>query len=301
MELERFKKYSAYLPSKQFTKIIGACALVVIVFFAVTSIWGSHGIFNRKGNGPLVEANGTVSDLLIQDSNNNGIADWEESLWGLDPKGDGAKNKAIIDQKKLSANGGVASGDTSTNETDKFSQTLLSTILALRQSGSLTEESLAKIAASVADGVDAKHTNAVTYSRSDMTISSKSPAAAKAAYAAALKKAIDQYAGVGFGNELTIIAEGLNGGGAEVLKELQPISDAYIALAKKIIAIPTPAAVTQNALDLANATAQMGASLAQAQNIYTDAITGMVGIDDYAKANTLSENAAKTLKVYFAN
>ena len=100
---------------------------------------------------------------------------------------------------------------------------------------------------------------------------------------------------------MTIMAESLDSDDAGALAQLAPFASAYTQLGKQIIALKTPPAVAQNALDLANASEQMGASLVQVENLYTDAISGMVGVDDYTKASDLSDRATDTLSAYFGN
>jgi len=292
--------YRKYLPSKKFAKVIGAYAGLAVIFLFATRLWSSQSSFNRNGSTHLVEANGTVADLIVQDSNGNGIPDWEESLAGLDPKGDGAANKKIVDEKTAAA-GTPPAADEDVSATDEVSQQLLGTLLALRQSGTLTPTSLANVAASLGDTIDAKHTNAATYAMSDMKLYASDSLSVKRTYKNDLNTIIDSYSDIDLGSEAMIIASGLQDGGDGALKELEPLAEAYAKLGKQIMGLTTPPAVAQNALDLANASAQMGAALTQAEHLYTDVISGMVGIDDYTKANDVSLNASKTLAAYFAN
>ncbi len=299
MELEKIGAFAKkYLPSKKFIYLIGGLAVGIIVLIGVSNYIGYHKIFNAK---PPLAADGTLEDVVARDSNDNGIPDWQETLYGLDPNGDGPTNKAIIEKKQAAANVTPGTDGDNLNATDAFSQQLLATIISLQQSGTLTPDAVAKVAASVGDSVDAKHTNAATYSLSDLTLSQKSPSVAKAAYFKALKAVVDQYQSVDLGSEMTIIANGLSSGDPSTLSGLTTIAAAYTAMSKQIIALTTPPDVAQNALDLANSTAQMGASLLQVQNIYSDVLSGMVGIDDYTKASTTSDAATTTLAAYFGS
>lgn len=297
MELEKLHAFSQkYLPSKRFMAVIGGVAGGIFILVLISNYVGYHRIFNAK---PPVSADGSITDVVARDSNGNGIPDWQESLYGLDPKGDGAANKAIIQKKEADANIPPGSEGMAANPTDAFSQQLLATVISLHQSGSLTPAVIANIAASVGDSVDAKRIIAPPYAMSDMTISKKSPAAAKTAYYAALKAAVGKHSGLG--SELSIMAQNLGSQDSGALDGLGPIADSYTALAKEIVAIPAPSIVAQNALDLANASAEMGMALKEVQDINTDALTGMVGVDDYTKASDLSDAAVKTLGAYFAN
>lgn len=296
-----WERYSKMLPSKKFVIVISSLIAIVLLIIVGTSYFGSNSRFNRNGNADLATGE-TVKDAITRDSNNNGIPDWEESLYGLDPKGDGAANKKVIDQKKAAA--AIATTDEGTQtltETDKFSQELLSTILALKQSGGLTEAAITNLAASVGDSVDANHVNATPYALSGLTLASKDSPEIKAKYKKDLKALIAQYDSVPLGTELSIMSDGLENGVASALDQLQPIADAYTSLGAKVMKLTTPPAIAQAALDLANSSATMGATLVQIKNFYSNVLAGMVGVDDYTKANTLSEKATRQLAAYFAN
>jgi len=87
-----------YLPSKKFI----AGVMVITIFIGV--IWGIYGIVkffkNRANRKAETSANLTVSDIIQKDGNTNGIPDWEEYLWGLDPYKNGDSNKEFINNKK---------------------------------------------------------------------------------------------------------------------------------------------------------------------------------------------------------
>lgn len=300
MQAAYFQKYKKYLPSKKFSILIVGVVVVLLAAIIITSRFGSTSSFNTPKQ--LISSQGTVGEIVGRDSNNNGIADWEETLWGFDPAGDGPSNKEKIDAKKAAAD--ITPNDDSaagTTKTDQFSQELLSTILALNQSGSLTPDILAKVAESVGDSVDMKHTDAETYALSSIKLYPRDTAAAKNAYEADFRNLLAQYDDIDLGSELQIIATVLDGGNESSLEKLLPLARAYSSLAKQLVGLTTPPQVAQNALDLANATAQMGATLIQVRSLYTDVISGMVGIDDYIQASEAADQATLTLATYFSN
>src|ERR1044072_2206217 len=92
------------LPSKKFTVVTGIVLIVVAGVLIVSSYFASSTIFSRSINkNAPVESSGTVADIITRDTNGNGISDWEETLWGLDPKGNGEENKKTITAKKAAA------------------------------------------------------------------------------------------------------------------------------------------------------------------------------------------------------
>lgn len=89
--------YKKYLPSKKFASIIISIIVIIALFFAtkwIISIIKERKI-SKDSPTPM-----TVGSLIQKDSNKNGIADWEEYLWGLNPEKNGQENKDFIMAKK---------------------------------------------------------------------------------------------------------------------------------------------------------------------------------------------------------
>ncbi len=291
-------KLARYMPSRRFVGVICLVAGLALLFIAITSRFGARSSFGGRGNAVTLSSEGTIGDAIARDSNKNGISDWEEILWGLDPETDGPDNKKAIEKKKREAGVTVTEDAENVTQTELFSRSLLSTILALQQSGSLTPEAVTNLAASMGDTVDAKHADVPVWTEADLHVAADG-AAAKAAYKTALKAAIDRYSDAGMGTELSILAQGFADGGADALKGLRPIGSAYSRLAEEVIALPTPRSVAEPALAVANNTAIMGATLGQMSHFYDDALAGMVGLDDYLRANEATDEATDKLAAYF--
>ncbi len=303
MTPDRVEKLKKLLPSKKFTKIVGICGGIVLVFFIATSFFGSRSIFGTQSYIPLQEGD-TLGDVMDRDSNSNGITDWEESLWGLDPKGDGISNKKIIDDKKVAAGIDItseASTDESLTPTDQFAQEFLASILALHQSGSLTTDAVGQVAESIGKHIDSKRVVKPAYTSADQTIVSTDPTKAKNAYKISLKKLVDQYQNLGIGTELDIMGKNLVGGDETALAPLGPIATAYTDFSKKLIALPVPKAAAPYALSLANSSAQMGIALVATSHIYSDVLSGMIGVDDYVKGSDVFDQSIRNFADYFGN
>ncbi len=296
------------LPSKKFLIVIGAALVVVLIVIFGSSYFGSHTGFNQNRNAAgytMVKANGTVNELLIQDSNHNGYPDWQESLYGLDPKANGDKNKQVIEAKQAQ-NGIVPTAPDDTGPpltpNDNFARNLLVTVLSLKQSGSLTTAALTRLGESVGAAVDTKRAPDVpTYTIGDIHIVPDSAAAA-ARYERAFKPILAEAASAGVGNEIDIIASNLDSGtnSGESLKGLIPIATGYALFGKKITMLDTPNSLAIYVLTLANASDRAARALQKVSVIYTDSITGMVGLDDYFPASDDIDNASDALADYFS-
>ncbi len=95
--MDNFKKY---LPSRKFLFIVLFIIVLIVLFFFVKGIISfiKNRITSKQTNETPVTL--TVGGIIQKDGNENGIADWEEYLWGLNPNKDGEKNREFIYQRK---------------------------------------------------------------------------------------------------------------------------------------------------------------------------------------------------------
>ncbi len=298
---KKSQEFKNILPSKKFVNLMLLCVGSCVVILVVASYLGSQSSFSKPG--VSVEKSTTVQGLLAQDSNNNGIADWEESLYGLDPKGDGPANKKIIDAKKLQVR--ADNGINQSNDADldtvngKLSQQMLSTILALKQSGNLTPTAIQNLGDSLGQNVNSKRDTGPTYTIDNITVVGDSNAE-MLAYEKGFQSAIDSASKNGAGNELAAIYQVLDAStGKDSVKNLDTYINGYTKFGTDLIAIKTPQSITQKSLALANACALMAHSLQKIEVMYTDAPTGLVGFDEYATARSAIVDATVGLTTDF--
>ena len=90
--------------------IIGGIVLLGVLIYFLSDYFGTTKYTQTLPEGEKV----ALKTLVGRDSNTNGIPDWEEALWGLDPYADGATNKNTIIAKKA-AQGIPTSTNTSTD------------------------------------------------------------------------------------------------------------------------------------------------------------------------------------------
>ena len=293
-----------YLPSKKFVTTMLVCIGIGIVVLLVASYIGTNSRFSKPALS--ISDDATLNDLLVQDSNNNGIADWEETLYGLNPKGDGLTNKKIIDDKKMQIRkeNGVTddSNGTSNSQTAELSREMLSTILALQQSDNLTPEAIANLTSSLGETVNAKRDSEQTYTINDMNISNDTSDASMTAYEGKIGDILHEANTNGIGGELGIIYGTLNKDTPpEQVKNLDKYIDIYTKMATEIISTKVPQSIAQKALALANACALMSHALAKIELMYGDAVSGLIGFDEYAMADTATRSGIADLMLSFNN
>jgi hypothetical protein len=89
-----------YLPSKKFSIIIGSVVLLCVIIFVLIPF-----LFKNKTQQAQNIEIETLSfeDLLTLDSDGDGLYDWEEVLWGMDPFNPDTTGNGILDGQEVSA------------------------------------------------------------------------------------------------------------------------------------------------------------------------------------------------------
>lgn len=122
----------SYLPSKKFIKISTISIVVLAIILSFQTNWFKN-LFNKNTNQNKSGVT-TIGQSIIKDSNGNGIPDWEEVLWGLDPTvlyTGTMSNKEIIENKKKTL--GLPSGPETLNESQRLARELLIFTLSSNQ------------------------------------------------------------------------------------------------------------------------------------------------------------------------
>lgn len=283
MNTNNIKKY---LPSKKFGMIILAIIIIIIIFFVVKE--GVNLIKKRNHRDEVSGSMGvTVKSIIQKDTNNNGIEDWEEYLWGLDPKKNGPENKEFILSKKkeLKEQGIISEGseDKQITQNAMLSRQVLATILALQQEGGISEESIASIADSIGGEIKTTPIPDI-YTKEMLTITSDSPTT-NAKYLSDWKKINDKYSNSDIGQELIIIAQGIVANDKQAMYSTQGIADTYRSFGKDLSEITVPSSLVEIHLNLINNYEKNGKAIEEMQELVDEPIIGMRGLLNYKKYN----------------
>ncbi len=103
-------------------------------------------------------------NLVNKDTDEDGVLDWEEKLWGTDPAKKDTDNDGILDSteieklklaktKESDKNKNTKNTEENTTATDKFSQELFSTIATLSQDGQIDQTTADKLSSSLAEQI----------------------------------------------------------------------------------------------------------------------------------------------------
>lgn len=268
---------ASFRPSKQFL-IRGAIATgIVAVILLVQTDW-FRALFNKPPL-PDVVPSETVGELLTKDSNGNGVADWEEKLWGLDPTvlyTNGVPNKTLIEQKKLALGVNGEGSALPENETDALARELITIATALGQEGQ-SDATLAAVGAKLADSVEITVANN-HYSLKDVRTTTTTTESLRAYYYSFQSITAQYNTGA---PEINLLIQALESGDFSRIGELAATKTLYERYAKALIAMTVPIGVEKEHLEIVNSIHAMGLSLGYLAAVGDNATTALAGIAFY--------------------
>jgi len=278
--------YQKYLPSKKFTSIILIIIVFISIFFVIKGVIYLFKNKNPKNNEP---AKITIGEVIQKDSNSNGIADWEEYLWGLDPAKNGSENKEFILAKKATLaqneNDLLGNGANTVTENDLLSREFFAAIVSLQQTGSLDQEAMKTMADAIGENVKNEEITDV-YTSNMMSIVGDSTST-NSKYQEDLSTLVSKYADADIGKELTFIIQGLNNKDPSALYAAKTVAIAYQDFSKEFIKIPVPRNIANLHLSIANNYIKTGQTINELTTMLGDPLGGMKSMLNYKKYNDL--------------
>ena len=250
----------------------------------------------------LLYANSTISDLVYKDEDKDGVADWEERFWGLDPSQKEttpgipdltAANKIKLQQEySLDEEGASPIPEEKLTETDKFSRELFSTVAALNGSGVMDESAIDKISTSLSQQLK-NSTPRKIYISGDLNITNNlSPAT----YASNLN---NLYIKNPITGSVPLILEEFiideNNIDVTALKKLDPVVDQTNRLIASMVKMSVPSSLELEHLEAVNALERVSENVSDMRLYDTDPILALRGISEYEKNSSLLETAAMNL------
>lgn len=242
-----------------------------------------------------------LRSLISQDTDKDGIKDWEEALWGTNPRSSDTDKDGVPDAAEIEAMRSAAGFATTTggngegmNETDVFSREFFAAALSLKESGNLNDVSIGSLTGVLLEGLAAS-TTASFYEEKDLILSRNS---SKTAYKSALLGLSQKYAPYRLGTELNIIAEGISKESKAVLEKLGSYASSYERLSKDTMLIAVPEDIALVHLESANSYKGMAIALRQIMNVIENPITGFTAFSEYLLYEKRAETALKTLEIY---
>jgi exonuclease VII small subunit len=289
-----YQNKQSLMPSKSFLKRGAFATLALVLILTVQTTWFKN-LFNKKSTPETEKAEDvTVRDLVGKDTNKNGIADWEEKLWGLDPAvlyTGGISNRQIIEDKKraLSINGDGGSSD---NETDALAKQLFTITNALQNNAGA--DSLQSIGAQLGDTIELKQVSN-KYSIKDVT-TVKTTDKSLRLYYKVMSDITTKYSNNA--SEIEAIVSALETGDTSSFATLEDTAKTYKSLSVQLQKVSTPIGLVEYHLALMNGLNGMGESFKYLTQLEDNSVKGLVGIALYKDYSLKTEKAVSDLRDY---
>lgn len=285
-----------FLPSKKFTHLIlifiGICIIVVLLSGIFSK---ENSFFQKKQNEATLKL--TVNQLIEQDNDKDGIADWEERLWGTDPNKkstfDNTPDNTYIENKKKLLDTGEENTENLT-ETDKFAREFFTAFSAMK-SEAIDPETINNFSSALGQKIATPNLLDV-YKLEEIKMDNS---IGNQQYYSSLSTLFEKYKKAGLGEELVIVSNNLTLGSesSEVdIEKLNIITEAYKNFGKEVMETSTPEKLTQYHLDIANSSNNTGVSVANMTKMLNDPLTGLMGVSQYQKYSEDLVSAVEKLK-----
>lgn len=295
-----------------------ALAIVFIIFLFVlkttslsNSLSKNKETYQRAGQ---ENANGlsygdlSLQDLVNKDTDGDGILDWQENLYGLDPTKKettpGISDSVAITKLRTEQGNNIKITDTDKNsqnianlsQTDKFSRELFATIATASQNGTMDQAAIDKLGASLADQIKNSPPRKI-FSISEIKVINDNSIQALNTYNNAMDKIYKKYPGVNY-TILDVLQKFMideNNVDTSVLVKLNPIIEQINNIIGAMIKTSVPESISVLHLNFINAEERLMENLSDIQLYDSDPIVALGGISNYeVNANKL-ESAINSL------
>jgi hypothetical protein len=304
--------FKDYLPSTVFRKkvlsIVIIISIILVIFLGVNLI--KKGLHNYKINRQIkklpielqAEARTiTLGELQRKDSNSNGIPDWEERLFGLDPLTNGESNKSTILKKKadIQAQNPDAvkmNQENANTDTARFAQSFISMVMSLEGSNALTPDALNNISAKAGEGLSDYELPDFLSSWDVKTVDNSVISRDK--YINAVLKEFASISNTNGSYELSIISEALDTQtDAGIL--LSPLVITYKSSANSLRNVFVPKELINQHLAIVNSLDHIATSLENMKYVSTDPARATKGITQYQVYSESLNNAIKEIQAKY--
>ncbi len=282
----------SFKPSRRFI-IRGSIAIGIVAIILIVQTAWFRALFHKK---PLTPVNQTVGDIITQDTNGNGIPDWEEKLWGLDPTvlyTKGVPNKQIIEERKK-ALGMTDIAEEDLNDTDRLARQLYALTTALGQNESVDDQTLQDIATKLGSSVNIEELSN-TYSTKDIR-TVQTTRQSLLSYYAAMGKIISKYDTNTA--DINVIITALETGDTSRLPELAKSGSLYMQYSKEISTLPVPVGVASYHLAIMNSFAGIATSFVYLGELDDNGVSALTGIAIYRTYNSRLSGALIGMREY---
>ncbi len=244
---------------------------------------------NRSSGGLVYNGNEKIGDLVGKDTDEDGVPDWQEGLYGMDPlkkdtNGDGVPDGAEIAKMRgqnIDGEFNLNFDESTLTETDKFSRELFSTIATLNQTGEVTQGTIDTLSNSILEKIQNSPTQKV-FLYSDLSVTQGETKKNIKTYNDTINNIYNKYPiNYTVFDVLQKFALDINNVDESVLQELSPIVKQTNNVINDLSKITVPQSLAVLHLDFLNKLQTYSENLNKMTLYDTDPVVGISGITQY--------------------
>jgi hypothetical protein len=309
------------LPSKKITPLILAClvALGLIIF----------GVFYKpkaQNKAPQIlsvvsQSENIQNKILDVDSDNDGLKDWEETLWGTDPHkadtdGDGTSDGKEVEAGRNPTKKGpndtltsqaiadktaTATKDKELTATDKLARELFTEYYNLKQSGKeITPEIQNQILqTSLQTQLSQSLTAPTTYALAQVHITTDTSPNALRVYGNTMGTIILKDAPALSESELSTLQRAVENNDEKELAKLDIIVGSYQKMLNDMLAVNVPQEVATLHLNVVNNLSAVVYGVKGMRNAFKDPVSTLMALKSYEDAAVTTEDTFAAISLFF--
>ncbi len=314
----KLPNFSAYLPSKKFIFVVLIGLIIIAAGFLIFTPAEKQESAKQK---PQISK--LASQEIAKDSDNDGLPDWEEALWGTDPANPDTDKDGVPDGKEIKENRNpLLAGDGKTDKiespkpakspaeqamqlsstlTEALGQEFFSEYMRLKQesSGELSEFEKTELVNSLVSGLENSQNKPSGYSESDIKIASLDDEKTIKDYGNNLALIIKKYFDPLPEIEMTIFQRALDNKNESELKKLVPIALAYRNTAKEALSLETPETFSESHLAIINSFDEIAKAIDGLTKVFDDPAQSLLALEQYRKKAVIAYLFLRNLYAYF--
>ncbi|HEV7702349.1 MAG TPA: hypothetical protein VGO63_02820 [Candidatus Paceibacterota bacterium] len=247
---------------------------------------------NTRADGLVYNGNEQVADLVERDTDEDGVSDWQESLYGTDPTKKDTNDDGVPDNIEIARRQGqtAQNGELNLNiqgdegaltQTDQFSRELFSTVAALNQAGGVDQSTVDTLTDSLMGKIQNPQAKKI-FVYTDMKVIQDDSKQAVKNYNDTLNKIYAKYPikyTVTYILQKLIIDE--NDIDETVLPQLDPIIKQMNNIIRDMSQVNVPPSLAYLHLNMLNALEKLSENVSDIRVYDTDVIVAMSGISQY--------------------
>jgi hypothetical protein len=283
-----------YLPSKEFQKKVTKVGLLLLAVVVIRfGIYPSIQKFFTKNKIP---DNITVKQFVDIDTDGDGLPDWEESIWGTNPKktdtdGDGVSDFDFVSSKKQGLQA------TNQNETTILSSEIMKTLFALLNKGANTKDAVANLGEAAGQSI-VKPEIKDKYAVSDLAVAGSSKNEVKNYYTN-FQNAYKNFSKSKAPDEFELLSVAVSSEDPDQLIDLDDTIKKHTSFESSLVSMKVPSDIIQTHLAFTNSVASIVTALEKSKLLYSNSVVGINGIVELRLAHTKLDEQVDLLRSYF--